>query len=210
VRAHAAEALGTFALVVFGCGAIAVDARGHGLGQLGIALAFGLVVAVMVYAIGHISGAHLNPAVSVAFAVGGRMPWLRAASYAAAQIAGAITAALVLTLTLGSDADIGATAPTIPVLPALAWEAGATFVLVLVICAVATDARAPRDTAAIAIGAAVALGATVAGPLTGGSMNPARSIGPALISGHTGDLWLYVAGPVIGAISASMAYRLLR
>jgi MIP family channel proteins len=210
VRTCAAEALGTCALVLFGCGAIAVDMRTGELGQLGVALAFGLVIAVMIYALGHISGAHLNPAVSVAFAIGGQMSWSRASRYVVAQVAGAIAAAFVLSLTLGPDADSGVTAPTIPSLSALAWEAGATFVLVLVICAVATDERAVGEAAAIAIGAAVALGAIVAGPLTGGSMNPARSIGPALVAGDTSDLWLYLVGPLIGAVGATTAYRLMR
>jgi glycerol uptake facilitator-like aquaporin len=126
VRAHAAEALGTFALVLFGCGAIAVEARTGELGHGGVALAFGLVVAVMVYALGHISGAHLNPAVSAAFAVSGHVSWARASTYALAQVAGAVAAALAIQLTLGPEADIGVTAASIPVLPALAWEAGAT------------------------------------------------------------------------------------
>ena len=210
MRAHLAEGLGTFALVFFGCGAIAVGAQSGELGHPAIAMAFGLVIAVMIYALGHISGAHLNPAVSAAMAASGSMAWGRAASYAVVQVAGAIAAAMFLRLTLGADADLGVTTPTIDVLPAIAWEAMATFVLVLVITAVATDERVVRETAAIAIGCAVALGALVAGPLTGGSMNPARSIGPALVAGDVSWLWLYVAGPLLGAVGAALAYRMLR
>src|SRR5690349_2103087 len=114
VRAHTAEALGTFALVFAGCGAIAVDARTGELGHIGVALAFGLVVAVMIYALGHISGAHLNPAVSVAFAMGGHVSWTRAATYSVAQVAGAVVAAVALAITLGQDADLGVTRPSIP------------------------------------------------------------------------------------------------
>lgn len=210
MRAHAAEALGTFALVAAGCGAIAVDARTGSLGHLGVALAFGLVVGAMVHALGHVSGAHLNPAVSLSFALGGHMPWRRAASFAAVQVAGAIAAALALRATLGPDADIGVTRPVVPDASALAWEAAATFLLVLVIHAVATDPRAPRETAGLAIGGAVTLGALVAGPLTGASMNPARSIGPALVSGDVGGLWLYLAGPLLGGALAALAYRAMR
>jgi glycerol uptake facilitator-like aquaporin len=123
VRAHLAEALGTFALVFFGCGAIAVGAQSGQLGHTGIALAFGLVIAVMIYALGHISGAHFNPAVSIGFAVGRHLPWSRAATYGTAQVAGAILGALALRATLGDRADLGVTQPSGSDVQSLAWEA---------------------------------------------------------------------------------------
>jgi MIP family channel proteins len=205
VRAHAAEFLGVFALVFFGCGAIA-----NGLEPPSIAVAFGLVIAVMIYALGHISGAHFNPAVSVGFAVGGHFPWLRVVTYSAVQAAGAIAGAVALRLTLGPDASLGVTAPSGSDLQAFAWEVLLTFVLMLVITAVATDDRAVGQAAALAIGGAVALGALVGGPISGASMNPARSIGPALVAGQFDALWIYVLAPIVGAVAASVSYRWMR
>jgi MIP family channel proteins len=208
VRAHLAEALGTFALVFLGCGAIAVDAQSGELGHTGIALAFGLVIAVMIYALGHISGAHLNPVVSVGFAVGRHFPWSRAMTYSTAQVAGAILGALLLRATLG--ADLGVTQPSGSDLQSLAWEVMLTFFLMLVITSVATDTRAVGEAAALAIGGTVALGALVGGPISGASMNPARSLGPALVSGDLTAIWIYLVGPLIGAVAAAVTYRFLR
>lgn len=210
MRALAAEFIGTFALVFAGCGAIAVNAETGALGHVGVAIAFGLVIAVMIYALGHISGAHFNPAVSVAFAVGRHFPWTSVATYTAAQVAGATIAALFLRATLGPAADLGVTRPGGADIQALAWEVTFTFFLVLVITAVATDTRAVGEAAALAIGGTVALGALVAGPISGASLNPARSLGPALVSVDFTAIWIYIAGPVAGAILASAAYRFLR
>jgi len=206
VRAHVAEFIGTFALVFFGCGAVAVGQ----LPPVGIALAFGLVIAVMIYALGHVSGAHFNPAVSIGFALGRHFPWPRVATYAVAQVAGAVSGALMLRVTLGASAPLGVTHPAGSDLQALAWEALLSFVLMLVITAVATDTRAVGEAAALAIGGAVTLGALVGGPVTGASMNPARSIGPALVSGDLGSLWVYLIGPIAGAAGAALVYRYLR
>ena len=206
MRAHFAEGLGTFALVFFGCGAIAVGQ----LGQPAVALAFGLVIAVMIYALGHISGAHFNPAVSVGFAVGRHFPWSRVATYSMAQIAGATIGALVLRISLGDGADLGLTQPSGGEPQSLVWEALLTFFLMLVITAVATDTRAVGEAAALAIGGTVALGALVGGPISGASMNPARSLGPAIVSADLTAIWLYLVGPVIGAIAAALVYRYLR
>jgi MIP family channel proteins len=206
VRAHLAEGLGTFALVFFGCGAIAIGE----LGQPAVALVFGLVIAVMIYAVGHISGAHLNPAVSIGFAVGRHFPWSMAATYAAAQLAGAVVAALTLRMTLGPEAELGVTRPSGSGLQALAWEACLTFFLMLVITAVATDTRAVGEAAALAIGGTVVLGALVGGPISGASMNPARSLGPALVSGELAALWVYLLGPTLGAVGGALVYRYLR
>ena len=205
MRAHTAEFIGTFALVFFGCGAIA-----NGLPPTSVAIAFGLAVAVMIYALGHISGAHFNPAVSIAFAAGRHLPWTRAATYTLAQILGATAGALTLRITLGPSADLGVTQPTGPAAQAFAWEVLLTFALVLVITAVATDVRALGQAAALAVGGTVALGSLVGGPVSGASMNPARSIGPALVSGDVVNLWIYLAAPVLGGVLAVLAYRRLR
>jgi aquaporin NIP len=210
VRPHVAEFIGTCALVFFGCGAITVDAQAGSVGHVGVALAFGLVIAVMIYALGHISGAHFNPAVSVAFALGRHFPWSRVATYGTAQIAGAVVGALALRLTLGAGADMGVTRPTASDLQSLAWESILTFFLVLVITAVATDVRAVGEAAALAIGGTVALGALVGGPISGASMNPARSLGPALEAGDLSSIWIFVIGPLAGAILSSVVYRNLR
>ena len=205
-RAHAAEFIGTFALVFAGCGAIAVGT----LPPTGIAIAFGLVIAAMIYALGHISGAHFNPAVSVGFAIGRHFPWVRVLSYATAQVAGALAGALALRAILGGDAPLGVTAPSGTDFQSLAMEAVLTFFLMLVITAVATDVRAVGEAAAVAIGGMVALGALVGGPVSGASMNPARSLGPALASGDLSHLWVYLAGPLIGSAAAAVVYGWLR
>jgi aquaporin NIP len=210
VRAHVAEGLGTFALVFFGCGAIAVGAQSGEPGHLAVALAFGLVIAVMIYALGHISGAHFNPAVSIGFAVGRHFPWSQAATYSLAQVVGATLGALALRITLGAGADLGVTQPSGTELQSLAWETLLTFFLMLIITAVATDTRAVGEAAALAIGGTVALGALAGGPISGASMNPARSLGPALVAGDLTAVWIYLVGPVLGAVGAAVVYRYLR
>ena len=210
-QALLAEAIGTFALVFAGAGAIMVDEKTDGaLGQVGIALTFGLVIMAMIYAVGHISGAHFNPAVSFAFALTRHFPWPRVAAYWAAQILGALTAALVLRASLGDRANVGATLPSGSNAQAFLWETILTFFLMFVIMAVATDTRAVGEAAAIAIGGTVALDALFGGPITGASMNPARSIGPAIAAGELGDLWIYVAAPLLGASLGALAYQVLR
>ena len=198
-----AEAIGTFTIVFAGCGAIAVGT----LGPAGVAAAFGLAIAVMIYALGHVSGAHFNPAVTLAFAAGRHFPPRRVVPYWAAQVGGALAAAVVLRLTLGPGVPLGVTQPTGSAVQSLTWEAILTFFLVVVIVAVVTDARAVGQAAGIAIGGAVALGSRVGGPISGASMNPARSIGPALVSGDLTDLWIYIVGPTIGALAAVIVYR---
>ncbi len=177
-RALAAEALGTFALVFAGCGAIMVDAKTGAFGHIGVAFSFGLVIMVMIYALGHISGAHFNPAVTLTFALTRHFPWARTAAYWGAQLCGAIVAAALLRGSLGDYAHVGATLPSGSQGQAFLWELVLTFFLMLVIMAVATDSRAVGEAAAIAIGGTVGLDALFGGPITGASMNPARSIGP--------------------------------
>ena len=211
-RRAAAEAIAAFALVFAGCGAIVADARYDGaLGTVGIGLVFGLIIMVMVYATGHLSGAHINPAVTVAFTLTRHFAARDAVAYVAAQLAGAVAGALVL-LAVWPDqpAALGATVPSVAAGSALAYEVVLTAVLMFVIVAVATDTRAVGAAAAIAIGGTVALDALFAGPVSGGTMNPARSFGPALAAGEWSDFWIYVAGPVIGAALGAFAYQLVR
>ncbi len=211
-RRALAEGVATFALVFAGCGAIVADSvYDQALGTVGIALAFGLVIMVMVYATGHLSGAHINPAVTLAFALTRHFPAREAVAYIAAQLAGAIAGALVL-LAVWPDqpADLGATVPSVGTGSALVYEAILTALLMFVIMAVATDTRAVGAAAAIAIGGTVGLDALFGGPVTGASMNPARSIGPALVGATFGDLWIYIVGPVAGAGLGALAYQLVR
>jgi MIP family channel proteins len=210
VRSAVAEAIGTFALVFAGCGAIVVDAKTHQLGHVGVAIAFGLVIMFGIYAVGHISGAHFNPAVTFAFALSRHFPWNRAGVYWLAQLVGAIVAAAVLRGSVGNHAHVGATLPSASQGQAFLWEVVMTFFLMFVIMSVATDTRAVGEAAAIAIGGTVGLDAMFGGPVTGASMNPARSIGPALVSGDLHALWLYVVAPLVGASIGALAYQFVR
>ncbi len=211
-RRLVAEALGTFCLVFAGTGAVVVNAvAGNPLGHGGVAAAFGLVVAIMVFGLGHLSGAHINPAVTVAFAAARHFPPREAVPYVIAQLTGAVLASLALRGLFGLAGDLGVTQPDhVGLLGALVLEAGLTAVLMIVILAVATDTRAVGSMAAIAIGATIALEALVMGPITGASMNPARSLAPALVSGNLTDLWIYLVGPVAGALAGAAIYAFLR
>lgn len=209
-RALVAEAIGTFALVFAGCGAIMVDAKTHQLGHVGIAVSFGLVIMVMIYAVGHISGAHFNPAVTFAFALSRHFPWPRALGYWGAQLTGAVAAAALLRASLGNLAHVGATLPAGSQGQSFLWELVLTFFLMWVIMAVATDSRAVGEAAAIAIGGTVGLDAMFGGPISGASMNPARSLGPAVVAGDLHALWLYVAAPLVGAALGALAYQFVR
>jgi len=210
VRALAAELIGTFALVFAGGGAIMVDAKTHSLGHVGVAIAFGLVIMVMIYAVGHVSGAHFNPAVSFAFGLTRHFPWTRVAAYWAAQAAGALLAAAILRASLGNVAHVGATLPSGSQGQSFLWEAILTFFLMFVIMSVATDTRAVGEAAAIAIGGTVGLDAMFGGPVSGASLNPARSLGPAFVSGDLHALWLYIAAPLLGAALGAFAYQFVR
>lgn len=208
MRALAAEFIGTFALVFVGCGAVVVDAQTQGaLGHGGICAAFGLVVAVMVFATGHISGAHFNPAVTLAFASIGETRWLKALGYIGAQCLAAVAGSAALVALIGSEARLGATVPSVGLGSAAVLEIGLTALLMFVITAVATDDRASGSHPALAIGGTVAVCALVAGPLTGASLNPARSLGPALLSGTWKAQWLYLIAPPLGAVLAAHVYR---
>jgi MIP family channel proteins len=209
-RILVAEAIGTFALVFAGAGAVMVEAKTGALGQVGIALTFGLVIMAMIYAVGHVSGAHFNGAVTFAFALTRHFPWSRAVGYWAAQLTGAILAAFFLRALLGDIADVGATLPSGSEAQSFAFELVMTAFLMFVILAVATDTRAVGEAAAIAIGATIALDAMFGGPISGASMNPMRSIGPAIASANFHALWLYIVAPVLGATIGGLAYQFVR
>jgi len=210
LKRYIAEFLGTFMLVAVGPGAVMVAASTHQFGQTGIALAFGVVVALCVASFGHLSGAHINPAVTIGFWSVRRFPARDVVPYVVAQCLGAVGASAVLAWILGPVGNFGATVPAISTARAFAVEGGYTAILGLVIMGVATDARTPPAVAPFAIGATVFAGALVTGPLTGGSFNPARTLGPAVIGGVWTSHWLYWAAPVLGMVAAMRAYDALR
>ena len=210
LRVLAAEAIGTFALVFAGCGAVMVDAKTHQLGHVGVAITFGLVIMFGIYAVGHISGAHFNAAVTFAFALTRNFPWSRAVLYWAAQFIGALAAAALLRATLGDVAHVGATLPSGSQAQSFVWELVMSAFLMFVILAVATDTRAVGEAAAIAIGGTIGLDAMFGGPISGASMNPMRSLGPALVSGDLHALWIYLTAPVVGTAVGGLAYQFVR
>jgi len=205
-----AEFVGTFALVAIGPGAVMVAASTHAFGQVGIALAFGLVITLCVASTGHVSGAHINPAVTIGFWSIGRFPIHDVVPYLVAQCTGAIAAAGFLRWVLGPIANLGATVPALALPQAFAVEMGYSALLAFVIMGVATDDKSPPAVAPFAIGATVGAGALVTGPLTGGSFNPARSLGPAVVSGVWAAHWLYWVAPIAGMIAAMRLYAWLR
>jgi aquaporin NIP len=211
-RRCAAETLATFTLVFLGCGAIVVNSeRDNSLGSLGVSAAFGLVVMAMIYAAGHLSGAHMNPAVTLAFAVRRHFPPRDAAAYIPAQLVGAVAGAVALRVAWeGTPADLGATVPSVGDGAALLYETVLTAILMFVVMAVATDTRAVGQAAAIAVGATVGLDAIVGGGVTGASMNPARSFGPALVADEWTSFWIYVVAPIGGALIGALLYELVR
>jgi MIP family channel proteins len=218
VGAAIAELVGTF-ILVFGGTAVAVAAilsrptAGGAYGSLAIALAFGLALAIVVASIGHVSGAHVNPAVTLGMAAVKKFPWNYVPIYIAAQLVGAVLAALATWLTFGgpgrSEANLAATYPAQGVgdLQAFVVEILITFILVFVVIAVATDDRAPAAIAPIAVGFALAVGVFIAGPVTGGAVNPVRALGPMLVAGDLTSAWLYILGPIIGGVLAALLYQ---
>ncbi|MFL5403377.1 MAG: MIP/aquaporin family protein [Gemmatimonadales bacterium] len=210
-RRAAAEALGTFFLVLIGPGAAMVDAySGGALGQVGIALSFGFVVIAMIYALGHLSGAHINPAVTLGFWSVRRFPTADVLPYILAQCIGAVAASAVSRAALGPVGRLGATLPRVSLGAAFGIEWLLSFGLMFVIMAVATDERVADGFAAIAVGLTVGFCALVGGPLTGASMNPARSLGPAVMGDHWEGHWLYWLAPVTAMMAAARVYDFLR
>lgn len=206
-----AEFIGTFGLVFAGCGAIVINSLSGGqITHVGIGLVFGLIIMVMIYAVGHISGAHFNPAVTLGFVVARHLPIEKLLGYWISQFAGAMLAVVMLRFLFGNVAHLGATVPVGTAWQSFGLEIILTFFLMFVIMAVATDTRAVGQAAAIAIGGTVALDALFGGPISGASMNPARSLAPAIVSGVWTAQWVYLTAPFIGAILAGLTYRWLR
>ena len=211
MRKGLSEFVGTFALVFAGTGAIIINhASGGAITHPGIALTFGLIVLAMIYTFGDVSGAHFNPAVTTAFAVAGRLPWREVPAYISTQLLGAFAASGLLRLLFPEDRTLGATLPAGAAMQSFVLEAVLTFLLMLVILSVSTGAKEKGITAGIAIGAVIALEAMFAGPISGASMNPARSLAPAIVSGHLEHLWIYVAAPLVGAAFATPICALIR
>lgn len=199
MKAIIAELMGTYALVLAGCGAVVVNSLHTGaLGNAGIAAAFGLTVWLLIELFGPISGAHLNPAVSLGLAISGQLPWRLWPGYVSAQCLGAILASLTLWCWFGDVANLGSTQPSASVSLAFALELLLSAFLMAVVLRAGSASRGTP--ASLLIGATIALEALVAGPVTGASMNPARSLGPALISGQCQQLWLYLLAPCLGTL----------
>jgi len=197
------ELLGTFTLVFAGTGAIVInDVSGGVIGHAGIALTFGLVVMAMIYTFGEVSGAHLNPAVTLGFAVAGRFEWKNVPGYVLAQIIGTVAASGVLHWLFPAHEKLGATLPAGSAMQSVVLELILTAILMLAILRISTGAKEKGITAGIAIGGVIALEAMFAGPICGASMNPVRSLAPALVSGHLEHLWIYLAAPTLGALLA--------
>lgn len=205
-RKLVAELIGTFALVFAGTGAIVInDVSGGGITHVGIALTFGLIVLAMIYTVGEISGAHLNPAVTFGFWFAGRFPGAQIVPYCLSQIAGAAAASVTLRILFPSHANLGATLPAGSELQSFILEVILTFILMFVILNVSTGAKEKGITAGIAVGAVIALEAMFAGKICGASMNPARSLSPAVVSGAVQHLWIYLTAPFLGAALAIFA-----
>ncbi|MFK8110687.1 MAG: MIP/aquaporin family protein [Rubripirellula sp.] len=208
-----AELLSTFCLVLMGCGAMAVDSRTGALTHVGVATVWGLIVLVMIFAVGRISGAHMNPAVTIAFAIQGKMSFKDAIAYIVVQCGGALLAAVAIRATLGLDESmLGATSVQLGLSPlvGMAIEFTLTAILMFVVMGVSTGAKEESVTAALAVGSTIAIEAFVCGPLTKASMNPARSLGPAVVSGDMSELWLYLFGPIAGAIVGALLYQTIQ
>jgi aquaporin NIP len=209
-RRCVAELLGTFTLVALGPGAIMVAERTHAFGHAGVAIAFGLAVAIAIAATGHISGAHINPAVTIALWSVRRFRLSDVTPYVLAQCVGAVLGALACGWVLGPVANYGATIPSLSLGRAFVVEMGYSALLGFVIVALSSDERAPTSLSSPLIGATVFAGALVTGPLTGGSFNPARSLGPALLSGYWAAHWIYWAAPILGMVASMRLYEFLR
>jgi Glycerol uptake facilitator and related permeases (Major Intrinsic Protein Family) len=206
-----AEAIGTFALVFAGTGAIVINEVSNGaITHAGIAFTFGLVVLAMIYTLGDISGAHLNPAVTIGFWAARRLPGRDVGPYIVSQLAGAIAASLELRILFPANRLLGATLPAGSEAQSFILEFILTLLLMLTILSVSTGAKEKGITAGIAVGAVIALEAMFAGPICGASMNPARSLAPALVSFHLQHLWIYLLAPIVGAATATLACRCIR
>jgi aquaporin Z len=211
MRKFSAELLGTFALVFAGTGAIVTDGVSGGeVTHVGVALVFGLVVLAMIDAVGDVSGAHLNPAVTLGFLAAKRLPGKLVVPYIASQGAGALLASLLLRLLFPDHATLGATLPAGPAWQSFVLETVLTFLLMFVILQVSTGPKEKGLRAGVAVGSVIALEALFAGPISGASMNPARSLGPALATLTFTHLWVYLLAPPLGALLGVLAHRAIR
>lgn len=205
-----AEFIGTYFLVFAGPGAMVIDDITKSISHVGVAITFGLVVMVLIYTFGHISGAHFNPAVTIGFLVRGDISLRESIYYIVTQFAGALFASFTTLLLFGNVANLGATLPSFSVGQSFTLEFILTFVLMMVILGSAVHGKAIKEFAGVAIGGTVGLMAMFAGPICGASMNPARSLGPAIVSGATQHLWLYLVATVLGAAFASLVYKTIQ
>jgi aquaporin Z len=211
LRKFFAELLGTFAMVFAGTGAIVINTESGGaITHLGVALTFGLIVLAMIYTLGDVSGAHMNPAVTMAFAAAGLFPFASVLFYLAAQISGALLASLTLHFLFPQNATLGATLPAGLPMQSFVLEIILSGLLMFVILNVSHGAKEKGITAGIVVGSVIALEALFAGPICGASMNPARSLAPAIVSGHLEHLWIYLVAPVLGMLVAIPLFRLVR
>jgi len=210
MRKYVSELIGTFALVFCGTGAIIINQQTNGeVSHAGIAITFGFIVMAMIYALGNISGAHLNPAVTIAFTLAKKFQINQLFPYIISQLTGAILASIVLKYLFPTNETLGATLPAGTQLQSFILEFILTFFLMFVIINVATGSKEQGIVAGLAIGSTVLLEAMFAGPICGASMNPARSIAPALISGHTEHLWIYIVATITGAALAIPVWAFL-
>jgi aquaporin NIP len=211
MRKYIAETIGTYALVFCGTGAVVIDQQTGGqVGHVGIAMTFGFIVLAMIYTFGEISGAHFNPAVTIGFWAAGRFEGKKITPYIISQLVGALLASLTLKLLFPANESLGATMPAGSALQSLVLEFILTYFLMLVIINVSQGSKETGVLAGIAIGATVLLEAMFAGPICGASMNPARSIAPALVSCNLQSLWIYTVAPVLGAVAASFTWKGMR
>lgn len=210
MKKYLSEIIGTFSMIFCGCGAMVInDFTGGTITHPGVAITWGLIVMTMIYAFGDISGAHFNPAVTVGFAVAKKFRWKEVPKYIVAQFTGAIAASLLL-LYLFPDSDLGATIPTIEPLKVFIIELLLSFFLMVVIINVSTGSKEIGPIAGIAVGSVILLEAMFAGPLTKASMNPIRSLAPALVSGNFSDLWVYLTAPFLGMLLAVFSCKLVK
>jgi aquaporin Z len=211
MKKYIAECIGSYALVFCGTGAVIIDEVSNGtVSHAGDAITFGQIVMAMIYAVGDVSGAHLNPAVTLAFAINGNFSWIEVVPYASSQVLGALLGSYTLLFLFPSSVFLGATLPSGGWAQSFVLEVILSFFLMFVILQVATGSKEQGMFAGLAIGSVVLLEAMFAGPVSGASMNPARSLAPALVSGHTEQLWIYLTAPFLGAITAVLMYRIIK